>query len=296
MRIYLLSILILASLAASGQFLEPPRGFFLEDSAKLGAPTRYSLACRHHKNLEILFPDSSSSYGPFEFISKEFYPTTTKDTLSYDSVVYTLRTFEIRETLELGLPVTIIYEEDTARVQAIPDQLHLHQYLKAGQHSIELKNNFTYFPVSTQFNYPYFILTLSGLSAIAWMLYKFLGASVIRNYRLYNIYRNHIQFIREFNQLKDTCEENPNIANIEKALVVWKEYLSKLEDEPIYTYTTTEIISLYNQDDLKKNLQEIDRSIYKGEISDNTVDLLDFLGKFSTMEYKRIREELQRGR
>ena len=75
-----------------------------------------------------------------------------------------------------------------------------------------------------------------------------------------------------------------------------KEYLSELEDEPINTYTTTEIITLYNKEELKISLQEIDRYIYKGEVASNTEDALENLSRFSSQEYKRIREGLQRGK
>ena len=83
---------------------------------------------------------------------------------------------------------------------------------------------------------------------------------------------------------------------LEKVLGAWKEYLSELEDEPINTYTTTEIIALYNKEELKISLQEIDRYIYKGEVASNTEDALENLTRFSSQEYKRIREVLQRGK
>ena len=290
-----LSLLILP-LIFWGQSLKYPNGKFLSDTVRIGDPTQYYLAFHHPKNMEVFFPDSNSNFYPFEFISKEYFTTKTKDSISTDSVVYTLRTFEMREKLELGLPIQLVNDDDTSKIYALPDSIAIKQYILQGMDSLSLKTSTTLVSMGTQFNYPYFVVISLGCLLLAWLLYRFFGASFLRNYKLYNMYQNHVQFIREFETLKDACSQDPSIAKIEKALVVWKEYLSKLEDEPIYTYTTTEIITLYNQDDLKQSLQEIDRYIYKGEIASNTEDVLDSLGKFSTKEYKRIREVLQRGR
>jgi hypothetical protein len=279
-----------------GQTLRYPNGTFLSDTVRIGDPTQYALSFHHSKDLEIFFPDSNSKFYPFEFISKEFFTTETNDSISIDSVVYTLRTFEIQQKVELGLPIQLVSDDDTSRIYAIPDSINIQQYIREGMDSLTLKTSTALVPMNTNFNYPYFIVISVGGILAAWLLYRLFGASFLRNYKLYNMYQNHIQFIREFEILKEACSQDPSIAKIEKALVVWKEYLSKLEDEPIYTYTTTEIITLYNQEDLKESLQEIDRYIYKGEIASNTEDVLDSLGKFSTKEYKRIREVLQRGR
>lgn len=290
-----LSLLLLMFLATAQQTLRPS-GFFLSDTVRIGEPTQYSLVLKHPKTTEIYFPDSASNFYPFEFISKKYFPTFTIDSISTDSVVYTLRTFEVREMLEMGLPVQVVHDDDTSRIFAIPDQIVVKQYIREDMDSLQLKTTSELFPMKGKINYPY-ILIFAGIGLLlVWMLYRVFGKTILRNYRLYNMYKNHIQFIRDFENMKNECLEDPSILRIEKALGAWKDYLSELEQEPIYTYTTTEIISLYNQDELKQSLQEIDRYIYKGEIASNTADVLDTLSRFSSIEYKRIREDLQRGK
>ena len=63
-------------------------GRFESDSVSIGEEVPYTLAARYSRNQQVLFPDSSFSFAPFEFSRKKYYTTKTSGTTSYDSVVY----------------------------------------------------------------------------------------------------------------------------------------------------------------------------------------------------------------
>ena len=282
--------LIILSFSAFGQ---RPKGEFFDDSTKIGHPIKYSLSFYHPKNMELFFPDSAYSFAPFEFINKEYFPTTTKDSISTDSVVYTLRTFEIKNNLELSLPVFIVDQGDTIREFSSSDKIVIKEYFTELPDSIIFKSNSDYQQVKKNFNYPYY-LTVVLLVLISFVLFYFLlGKAVLRNYRLYIMHSNHTQFLRTFNRLQKEMEEAPNLMAMEKIVGEWKNYLTKLEHKPINTFTTTEIISLFNKEELKENLQAVDRSIYSGSITGDPSRALEVLKKFSNKRYKKRRKELK---
>jgi exonuclease I len=89
---------------------------------------------------------------------------------------------------------------------------------------------------------------------------------------------------------------SPNVSAMETVLGEWKNYLARLEQKPINTFTTTEIISLFNKEELKESLQEVDRSIYSGIMAQDPVRALAVLKKFSNKRYKKRRKEVKNER
>jgi len=290
-RLFIYIALYLFAFSAFAQ--SKPKGDFLEDTIKIGQPIKYALRFYHAKNMELYFPDSSYSFAPFEFISKKYFPTTTKDSMSTDSVVYTLRTFEIKNSLDLALPVFVIDQGDTIVQYSSSDRIFIKEYFKEIPDTLIFKSNAGYKVVDEKFNYPYFLTFVLFVLVSLILLYFIFGKTILRNYRLYVMHNNHSQFLRVFNKLQKEMEDAPNLTAIEKILGEWKNYLAKLEQKPINTFTTTEIISLFNKEELKENLQKVDRSIYSGSITGNPSNALEVLKKFSNKRYKKRRKELK---
>ena len=71
----------------------------------IGDKVRMFLAAEYPSKLNILFPDSTHNFAPFEFEKRIYFPTKTTGEKSYDSVVYYLTTFEIDRFQALSLPV-----------------------------------------------------------------------------------------------------------------------------------------------------------------------------------------------
>ena len=293
-RILFLVMFSIGMASASAQ--TKPMGNFLMDSIKIGQPVNYALSFHHSSKVELLFPDSSYQFYPFEFISKKYFPTESKDSLSLDSVIYTLRTFEVKKTLELSLPVFIIDQGDTGKLFSTTDKIDIQQAFAVVPDTLIFKSDANYKKVNLVYNYPYYF-TAAVIGFILLILFYFIfGKAVLRNYRLYIIYKNHVQFLRAFDKLHKELEFSPNLLAMEKILGEWKDYLTKLEQKPINTFTTTEIIALFNKEELKENLQKVDRSIYSGSITGEPHIALFVLKKFSNKRYKKRRKELRNER
>ena len=69
--------------------------FFKEESVKIGDTITLISTLRYPKNIEIIQPDSSYKFIPFEFLDKIIFESSTSNNFIYDSTIYLLQTFEL---------------------------------------------------------------------------------------------------------------------------------------------------------------------------------------------------------
>jgi hypothetical protein len=263
---------------------------FLEDSMKIGEPVRYAFSFSHSPETEILMPDSSYNFYPFEFIRKEYFPTKTYDNISHDSVIYYLRTFETAKIQRYSLPAFIVSNGDSIPKYPQADSIHLKELIKTLPENIILQESTAINRIEKKYNYPYTI-AISILVILALVIaFLSLGKPAGKRYRLFIVRRSHQNFLKNYTHLEDDFSRTMNITTIEQALSLWKTYISRLENKPVNTFTTTELIALYNKEELKTGLQTIDKAIYGGLISEDTEQALIILRKFSEKRFRKIKK------
>jgi hypothetical protein len=281
--------------SASAQALVPI-GHFSLDSIHIGTPVQYTMYLYHDKKIQLVFPDSAYGYYPFELIGKKYFPTITRGNLSLDSVTYQLRTFELQEKIIYQLPVFVLNPGgDSSVIFANKDSVYLLSLTAASTGNARLKEHISFHPVSLRKNYFYYgaIVLMAAISAL--ILFLFFRKKLFRRYKLYTIRKAHNSFLKNFERIENEFVKSRDLSVIENALSLWKIYLSKLEDSPINTYTTTEIITLFKNQDLEEGLQIIDRSIYRGLISGEPEKAFSILKKFSNHRYQKIKKTIING-
>lgn len=288
----LFALTLLFPFAVYGQELRPS-GVFMADSIKIGQPVKFSLSVHHLSNTQVLFPDSGYNFSPFELIQKEFYPTITKNKLSFDSAVYIVRTFQLDTNQYLSLPVFHVVGGDSTAYYTNNDTVAIEQYLPETPISMDLKQQTALNPVEQKFNYPHTIAYTVIVILLALILYFLFGKVFNRRYKLFKVRSDHMVFVKNFQRLQKEFTEKKGPLTIEQALSIWKAYLARLENKPINTYTSTEIINLYNKEELKTGLNIIDRAIYGGVISDEAEKALATLKRFSNRLYLQRKKEIQ---
>jgi hypothetical protein len=287
--LYKLVIIILFAPSVAGA---QAKGSFVEDSMKTGQPVRYTMTFSHASETEILMPDSSYNYYPFEFIRKEYFPTRTINHVSTDSAVYFLRTFEMNKFQRFSLPVFILGNGDSVPSYPKKDTIYFKESVKSVPDSLLLLENTPFNHIEQEFNYPYSISIVIAVIAVAIISLLTLGKPARRRYKLFIIRRVHKKFLKNYSRLENDFSESKSTNIMEQALSLWKTYISRLENKPVNTYTTTELIALYNQEDLKNNLQIIDKAIYGGLISAETESALRSLKKFSEKRFRKRKKEI----
>jgi hypothetical protein len=247
---------------------------FVKDSVQLGEPVGYYLTASYPQALNVLFPDSTFNFAPFEFNRKVFSPTNTSNGISYDSVVYYLSTFEIDSVQYLDLPVFIATARDCTSFKPVKDSISLIEAIKNPPDSVEaqklpLKTSTLYEKVFTQFNYIVLLITGGVLLVAAIVAWAFFGKKIIHYFKVRELKKKYNKFAAEFtaqlNQLTQTF--SPELA--EQTVLTWKKYMESLSKVPYTKYTTPEIRKAFADNTVGMSLASIDRMTYGGIMPDS---------------------------
>ncbi|HEY5823684.1 MAG TPA: LapA family protein [Cyclobacteriaceae bacterium] len=274
-RFLILSFFLLSTFLALGQEVKV-RGQFLLDSAKVGKYVPFSLTARYSKDQDVLFPDSTFSFAPFEFYKKNYFTTVTKDTLSYDSVVYYLATYETDRLQKLRLPVFVIQPRDCTKVFSQEDSLNIVSTVKSFPDSLSIdqlpvKMNTAYQKVDWTLNYPLLTLLVGVLIAGALIVWTVFGKRIREHFRQKRLLKRYQAFLGNFNRLTEELKSDLTAPRAEEAMTVWKKYMEELSDVPYTKYTTREIKLAFAGNDIGTSLSAIDRMIY-GHITLESLD------------------------
>ncbi|CAN5123106.1 hypothetical protein BH23BAC1_BH23BAC1_31200 [soil metagenome] len=268
-----------------------PRGKFLADSIRIGEPVNYSLAIKYPKNMQIIFPDSTFNFYPFEFIQKKFSFTRSDSLYSYDSTTYILSSFELDQVQYLTLPVFIISGRDSIPVMAAPDSVFLKELVVVASDTLLLRENLGFREVETELNYPYILFGLALIVVVFVVVYLIFGKKIEERIRLYRLKKSHNRFKERYTRLLDELKHN-NLKHPEEILIVWKEYMEDLEKQPFTKQTSKEIVLNSDNETLKSSLRSIDRSIY-GNISDqHLIQSFENLSEYSEIRYNHKVQEV----
>lgn len=272
-----------------------PKGKFLSDSLQVGLPIKYSLSYRHKSTEDIFFPDSTFNFAPFELISREYFPTVTDANGSLDSAVYTLISFEVTPIQELSLPVFVRDQLDCTRVFAPLDYVKFKGLIQNSENidTLSLKKDTQIIPLAQQPNYPLMFLFFLGLAVLATITFWFFGTPIKRQIKLFQFRRRYDEYQRLFQRLsKATDDQKKGLENVEKAVILWKKYVERLESKPFTTFTTKEILDNLQDERLPDALREIDATVYGGIYSKKTASSLEVLQKLAESLYQKHRQEL----
>jgi hypothetical protein len=297
-QISILFAFILISIFASAQEVKV-RGRFLSDSIRIGEQIPFTLSATYPKNIDVLFPDSAYSFAPFEFQRKKIFPTTTNDSLSYDSAVYFLSTYEIDSLQSLKLPAFVVHESDCTSFFTLIDTLKLVHMVAAVPDSVKaeqlpLKTNTAYQNVKWILNYPIILLIIGTVIVILVTVWIVFGKRIRKYFTLKRLQKNHQAFLERYNTVVDQLKTNLASPKAEEAVVIWKKYMENLMAKPFTKFTSKEIIEAEHNETLGFALKAMDRFIYGG-MNDAANESFTTLRNYTDQQYNRITEEVRNG-
>lgn len=271
------------------------RSGFVEDSLQIGETIRFYLTATYPKELDVVFPDSTFSYAPFEFDRKSYSTTETDDGISYDSVVYHLTTFEIDRLQSLSLPLFQLNPADCTVHQSATDSILLTHLVPFSVDTIPadklpLKVGLAYHEVDKEFNYPLLLIIIAALlilMTIGWFVF---GKRIKNHYRIKRMTKAHQKFIDTYTEQLTVLKESFSPTTTEATVAYWKKYLEQLEARPYTKLTTRETMMLEKNDTLIKSLKAIDGAIYGHDV--NVTDALENLRGYADQRFARKLEEV----
>lgn len=272
-----------------------PQGFFHLDTVKIGEPVNFTFYFRHAATAEVVLPDSTFNFEPFEYVSRRFFPTQTQKGESMDSVIYTLRTFQVEPRQTLSLPAFLLQEQDTVILKSEPEIIYVKQMVRDPARAENLKPHTTLATINARLNYGYWFIGLGVLILVLCLIWMIFGKRILVRYRLYTLKLNHNQFINKYNGFIEGFNKSESLQTIEQAITLWKNYLTDLEGNAINSFTTKEIAAYYNDDeDVTTALRLFDRAIYGNIVSDKsseTIIAFYLLHHFADRRYEFIKEQ-----
>ncbi len=279
---------------AIGQQVLRPVGTFSNDTIRIGAPVTFSLVHRHPEKLEVILPGSNYNFSPFELVRKDYYPTYTRNGISVDSAVYTLRTFDTRAVQALALPVFVLQGTDTIRVNGDSSRVILQQLVTKVNEPLQFKSETTLVPVEERFNWPVLLLWVVVGTLFLSLIWLIFGQTIKTKYKLYRLRKDHLYFTSRYNAHVDRFVKTGVSQSMEKAVSLWKNYLTKLERSAINSFTTKEIVEFYeNNEEVNTALRLCDKAIYGNMLTEadaDTKEALLLLRRFAKSRYKARRE------
>lgn len=249
-------------------------GRFLSPSARLGETVGFELTWRHPATDAVVLPDSvSADFRPFELVRRRAYPTRTTGGTSVDRMVYWVRTFAPASVQTLRLDGRrLTATGDTVAVPGTGATLRLRYVtpLPDPARPPALQPVLQPEPVPARFNWPWWLmgaglLTLAALAA--WLIW---GRRARVRYRAYRRRKNHQYFLAQYARHVERFELSRSVANLERAITLWKNYLTTLENQPINSLTTKELLALYEHDPAVADALRLgDRAVYGNQLSDD---------------------------
>jgi hypothetical protein len=263
------------SLPRTGSGVEV-RSRFLADSLKIGEKVPFAVTARYPRKVNILYPDSSYSFNPFELESKAYFPTVTNDSISYDSAVYYITSYEVDSIQVFRMPVYVLQGGDCTLVFGAADSIVLKQLVdnvpdSVSAEQLPLKTNTSYLNVSWLFNYPVASIVLGVLVIACVVVWIVFGKRIRRHFILKRLNKAHVDFLHRFADALHQMQNGFNATGAESALVIWKRYMEGLEEKPYTKYSSKEILRLLDDKNLAVALRSIDRMVYGGIASDTGV-------------------------
>lgn len=243
------------------QKLEPSLKFH-KDSINVGEPVEVSLVLKHPSVLNILMPDTLYNFSPFEFIEKKIFPTKTLNNTSTDSVVYILQTFEVEVKQSLSLPVYIYARGDCTEIFSNRAEILISPLVHQVPNPVRLKSNNNFVEIKSQFNYPFWNIFLASLAGMGLLIFIFFGKKIRRKYLIYKLNKRHKKFLLEYTELTQQAVKNFKPFQIEKSVSRWKEHISYIEETPLYSFTSKEMLKYFKDENLTKSLHSLDKCIY----------------------------------
>jgi len=274
-------------------------GHFKTDSVKLGEPIEFYITAKYPSHWQVLLPDSTFSFTPFDFQKKVYFPTHSVNNISTDSVLYILNTFEIDSIQTLKLPAFVVLPNDCTVYESNIDTVffkhlvtHVPDSLSAEQ--LPLKTNTAYNSVSWLFNYPVFSIIAGVMIIVSILIWLIFGKKIKRHFAVKRLTRNHLEFINNFDTAIERLKTTFSPESAERSVLLWKQYMEDLVTRPYTKSTTRELNEIEKNETLISALSSIDRSIY-GNIPPDSLDSFLNLKQFSQMQFNKKLEELKHG-
>lgn len=259
---------------------------FEKDSIKIGEPVKLTIVVKGRIDTEFIFADTTEDIFPFEIISLEKFNTSVHDSLTTDSLIAHIRTFEVKDQLRVQFPIYGLINGDTSKIYSNQAIIFLKKTVKNIPQPIQLKENTTYIPLTPKFNYPFWILIGIVIIVLVALFFIFFLTPLRKRFIVKKRQQKHENFIHQFEKLQSEQQYT-------ELLKMWKLYISTLNQFPDFdSKTTQEIKTFITNQSLISTLEQFDAIIYGGKTA---VPDLNPLLELTNEHFQQVMNSLKNG-
>ncbi|MFY0601542.1 MAG: hypothetical protein JXR03_17840 [Cyclobacteriaceae bacterium] len=283
---------LVLSLSAQAQEVKV-RGGFLQEHFEVGDNVDFWLSVSYPEELEVLLPDSTFNFSPFEYSAKNYYPSKLNGGIVSDTAIYTLQCFEVDQVQHLKLPAILLAKGDSTLIYSKIDSILFNPLVMEISDTTQLKTNLKYVEVSTGFNHLLLWISLGVFILLLGVALAIFGKKILRTIKLRKLKKDYIRFSDELTAHIRNLKSSPNKEIAESAISLWKHFAERLENVPYAKMTSKEILSLGYTKELTDPLKEIDRYVYGGMADGDIYKQFHSIEDFAQHRYSTIIEEIK---
>ncbi|MFL2996695.1 MAG: hypothetical protein ACJZ00_06100 [Cytophagales bacterium] len=234
--------------------------FFKEESVKIGDSITLISTLKYPKNIEIIQPDSSYKFIPFEFLDKIVFESSSSNNIIFDSTIYILQTFELDSIQSIYLKSYIINTSDSLEILSNTDKIRTISLVN--EKNSKTKTNTLLEKINSIFNSKKFSIITGVIFSVLVLIYLLFRKKINKYFKIKRIKSETDFFKNEFDTILSSYLNTNDIKFLENLLLKWKRFMEKLSKKP-YSSSTSSEISLFNKNIKSiKTLKEIDKCIY----------------------------------
>lgn len=234
--------------------------FFKEESVKIGDSITLISTLKYPKNIEIIQPDSSYKFIPFEFLDKIVFESSSSNNIIFDSTIYILQTFELDSIQSIYLKSYIINTSDSLEILSNTDKIRTISLVN--EKNSKTKTNTLLEKINSIFNSKKFLIITGVIFSVLVLIYLLFRKKINKYFKIKRIKSETDFFKNEFDTNLSSYLNTNDIKFLENLLLKWKRFMEKLSKKP-YSSSTSSEISLFNKNiKIIKTLKEIDKCIY----------------------------------
>ena len=270
---HLIGTVILLSFVSTEGFGQSVRAMlqFQQDSFRLGQTVELRLLVERSPGTQVILPNQSGYFVPFEMLTYEVEPTRTVNGKEWDVVQYRLRSFEVNEYQTVSLKVGYLQNRDTVFLTVASDTLFLSGLIAGELEDLEYQTYKDLILLTDPPNYRMAVLLGIALVLLIVLLYLVLRKPLRRYLAMRSLQLEWQQVrrkLKKLEQLQDLSVFFPAVNTL------WKSYLDPDEKMALRSMTTTELramitrISYLNAEQQRSLIQIAqagDAVIYAGE-------------------------------
>ncbi|MEP0367131.1 MAG: hypothetical protein ABJN36_14795 [Cyclobacteriaceae bacterium] len=288
---FIFGLILLTNLTSAQEI--KVRGGFVQDHFEVGDNVDFYLTATYPEGVELVLPDSTFNFAPFEYSAKKYYPSKLKGENVYDTAIYTLQCYEIDPIQYLKLPAIILKSGDSTLFYSQTDSILFNQLAKQVSDTTKLKTNLSYADVDTGFNFILFWIIIGVLVILIAAAILIFGKKVLKAIKLRKLKKDYIQFTDELTMYIRDLKANPQKNTAEAAISKWKQFAERMEKKPYSKLTSKEILNLGYTRELADPLKSIDRFVYGGQTDENLYKQFHSIEDFTQHRYAMVVEEIK---